>query len=199
MSTSTVQVETASVGDDVSMANMEAAQKHLEAQAAEADVEVEESTEKRSRTHVDSKPLPTDSMVTVPLSETGDKTAEDEQNPRESGPRPAIIVEERRASSRTNSAEIRNAFGRRSSQASMESPAPESPTISVRDTDAPVSPKADTKSRSNSNGSGKSQEVDWAELEKKEEQEPEGEEEVCVAFSKKKPPTVVCAHANKVK
>ena len=183
MSTSTVQVETASAGHDVSMANMEAAQKHLDAQAAEAEAEaeVEENTEMRSRTHV-----PTDSMVTVPLSETGDKTAEDEPNPRESGPRPAIIVEERRASSRTNSAEIRNAFGRRSSssQASIESPAPESPTISVRDTDAPVSPKMDTKSRSNSNGSGKSQEVDWAELEKKEEQEPEGEEEVCVASQK---------------
>ncbi|EDU41151.1 ecotropic viral integration site 5 protein [Pyrenophora tritici-repentis Pt-1C-BFP] len=173
MSTSTVQVETTTKGDDVSMANMDAAQNHLEAEVEEA------PTEKRSRTHVDSKPLPTDSMVTVPLSDTGDKTPEDEQNQsqRESATRPAIIVEERRASSRTNSAEIRNAFGRRSSQGSIDSPTPESPTISVHDADAPVSPKADTKRRSNSDGSGKSVEVDWAELEKKEEQEPEGEEE----------------------
>ncbi|CAE6996508.1 hypothetical protein P3342_000392 [Pyrenophora teres f. teres] len=181
MSTSTAHVETTATttttkgGDDVSMANMEAAQHHLEA-------EVEEPpTEKRSRTHVDSKPLPTDSMVTVPLSETGDKTPEEEQaqshSQRESATRPAIIVEERRASSRTNSAEIRNAFGRRSSQGSIEAPAPESPTISVHDADAPVSPNNDTKRRSNSDGSGKSVEVDWAELEKKEEQEPDGEEE----------------------
>ena len=174
MSTSTVQVATVSVGDDVSTANIKAAQMHIEAEA-----EADETTGKRSRTHVDSKPLPTDSMVTVPLSETGDKAPEDEHNTRESCTRPAIIVEERRASSRTDSAEIRNAFGRRSSQASIENPVPESPTISVHDTDAPASPQTDTKRRSNSNGSGKSQEVDWAELEKKEEQEPEGEEEVC--------------------
>ncbi|RMZ74455.1 gtpase activating [Pyrenophora seminiperda CCB06] len=153
----------------VSTANMEAAQKHLE---AEVEMEVEESTERRSRTHV-----ATDSMVTVPLSDMGEKTGEDEQTGRESATRPTIIVEERRASSRTNSAEIRNAFGRRNSQTSIEIPTPASPTISVHDTDAAVSPKTDNKRRSNSNGSGKSEEVDWAELEKKEEQEPEGEEE----------------------
>jgi hypothetical protein len=139
----------------------------------------EEAVERTPRTHVDSSPLPTDSMVTVPLSETDGRTPEEEEGARESVMRPEIIVEERRASSRTNSTEIRNAFGRRASQASNETPAPTSPTISVRDTDAPVSPKTDCRGRRTSNGSGKSEEVDWAELEKKEEQEPEGEEEVC--------------------
>jgi hypothetical protein len=139
----------------------------------------EEAVERSPRTHVDSSPLPTDSMVTVPLSETDGQTPEEEEGARESVIQPEIVVEERRASSRTNSTEIRNAFGRRASQASIETPAPTSPTISVRDTDAPVSPKPDeSRGRRTSNGSGKSEEVDWAELEKKEEQEPEGEEEV---------------------
>ncbi|KAI4951782.1 hypothetical protein J4E86_007198 [Alternaria arbusti] len=140
----------------------------------------EEAVERAPRSHVDSSPLPTDSMVTVPLSETDGRTPEEEEGARESVMRPEIIVEERRASSRTNSTEIRNAFGRRASQSSVDTPAPTSPTISVRDTDAPVSPKTaapDCRGRRTSNGSGKSEEVDWAELEKKEEQEPEGEEE----------------------
>jgi hypothetical protein len=145
---------------------------------------MEGATERAPRTHVDSSPLPTDSMVTVPLSprETDRRTPEDEEEgARESIMSPQIVVEERRASSRTNSAEIRQAFGgRRSSQASEETPALASPTVSVRDTDAPVSPKSKSseRGRRTSNGSGKSEEVDWAELEKKEEQEPEGEEEV---------------------
>lgn len=142
----------------------------------------EEAVERTPRSHVDSSPLPTDSMVTVPLSETDGRTPEEEEGARESVIRPEIIVEERRASSRANSTEIRNAFGRRASQSSVDTPAPTSPTISVRDTDAPVSPKTaptDCRGRRTSNGSGKSEEVDWAELEKKEEQEPEGEEEVC--------------------
>jgi hypothetical protein len=145
---------------------------------------MEEVTERAPRTHVDSSPLPTDSMVTVPLSpgETSGRTPEDEdeEGATESIMSPQIIVEERRASSRTNSTEIREAFGRRSSQASDETPAQDSPTVSVRDTDASVSPrsKSSERGRRTSNGSGKSEEVDWAELEKKEEQEPEGEEEV---------------------
>ncbi|CAN9199591.1 unnamed protein product [Alternaria alternata] len=140
---------------------------------------MEVKEERQPRTHIDSSPLPTDSMVTVPLSETDGTTPEEEEGARQSVMRPEIIVEERRASSRTNSTEIRNAFGRRASQASIETPAPTSPTISVRDTDAPVSPKTagESRGRRTSNGSGKSEEVDWAELEKKEEQEPEGEEE----------------------
>ena len=142
---------------------------------------METTTERAPRSHVDSSPLPTDStdsMVTVPLSETDERTPEDEEGAKDSTMGPEIRVEERRASSRTNSTEIRQAFGRRSSHASDETPAPASPTISVRDTDAPVSPKSNRRGRRNSNGSGKSEEVDWAELEKKEEQEPEGEEEV---------------------
>jgi hypothetical protein len=116
------------------------------------------------RTHVDSAPLPTDSMVTVPLSET--ETETDSRAP----------DDEQRA---CDSVEIREAFGRRQSHASVDATTtPTSPTISVRDTDAPVSPKMEARGRRTSNGSGKSEEVDWAELEKKEEQEPEGEEEV---------------------
>lgn len=129
---------------------------------------------KSPRTHVDSTPLPTDSMVTVPLSEAG-TTPDDDDDARESISRPPIIVEERRDSSRPSSTEILKAFGRRSSQDSIEEPTAESPTVSVRDVDAPESPASDSSSRRNSDGSGKSVPVDWAELEKKEEQEPEGE------------------------
>lgn len=143
------------------------------------------------RTHVDSTPLPTDSMVTVPLSEAG--TAPEEEDTRQSASplRPEIIVEEQqRDSSRPNSVEILKAFGRRASQASInDTPTAESPTVSVHDVDAapesaeaptptsPSAPNADlyTTSRRGSDGSGKSEPVDWAELEKKEEQEPEGE------------------------
>jgi hypothetical protein len=155
----------------------------MEAKDGNVAPNMEETTERAPRTHVDSSPLPTDSMVTVPLSETDlsetdARTPEEEEGARESIMSPEIVVEERRASSRTDSTEIRQVFGRLSSQASDETPAPDSPTISVRDTDAPVSPKTSVRGRRNSNGSGKSGEVDWAELEKKEEQEPEGEEEV---------------------
>lgn len=126
------------------------------------------------RTHVDSSPLPTDSMVTVPLSEAGTTPDEDNNNTddnRQSALRPEIIVEERRHSSRTNSAEILKAFGRRDSDMSIDTPTVDSPTVSVHDADAPDA----TASRRSSNGSTKSEQVDWAELEKKEEQEPEGE------------------------
>ncbi|KAF1828675.1 ecotropic viral integration site 5 protein [Decorospora gaudefroyi] len=146
----------------------------MEAKEENVAPRVEETVQRSPRTHVDSSPLPTDSMVTVPLSEADGGSPEEEEGARESMLRPEMVVEERRASSRTDSTEIHKAFGRRSSQASIETPAPESPTISVRDTDASASP---TRGRRNSNGSGKSEEVDWAELEKKEEQEPEGEEE----------------------
>tara|TARA_R110002003_G_scaffold284_1_gene18264 strand:- start:2298 stop:2792 length:495 start_codon:yes stop_codon:yes gene_type:complete len=134
---------------------------------------VEEAVTRSPRTHVDSSPLPTDSMVTVPLSEAG--TSPDEDDVRESTLRPQIIVEERRDSSRPNSSEILKAFGRRSSQASIDIPTADSPTVSVHDVDSPSSPDAANLSRRGSDGSGKSEPVDWAELEKKEEQEPEGE------------------------
>ncbi|KAJ4332607.1 hypothetical protein N0V87_008232 [Didymella glomerata] len=117
------------------------------------------------RTHVDSKPLPTDSMVTVPLSEAG--TNDDDV--RESIVRPGIIVEERRLSSRPSSDEIHKAFGRRASQASVTAPTSGSPTVSISDVDAPERPKS-TRSRSGSESSGDAK-VDWAELEKKETQQ----------------------------
>ncbi|KAF2025778.1 hypothetical protein EK21DRAFT_75629 [Setomelanomma holmii] len=132
-----------------------------------------EAVTRSPRTHVDSSPLPTDSMVTVPLSEAG--TSPDDENVRESTLRPQIIVEERRDSSRPNSIEILKAFGRRSSQASVDENTADSPTVSVHNVDAPSSPEAPNLSRRRSDGSGKSEPVDWAELEKKEEQEPEGE------------------------
>lgn len=117
------------------------------------------------RTHVDSKPLPTDSMVTVPLSEAG--TNDDDG--RDSVIRPEIIVEERRLSSRPSSVEIHKAFGRRASQASVTAPASGSPTVSISDADAPARPTS-TRSRSDSESSGDAK-VDWAELEKKETQQ----------------------------
>jgi hypothetical protein len=133
---------------------------------------VEAEAPRPPRTHVDSAPLPTDSMVTVPLSEG---TAADEDDAEESVPRPEIVIEERRNSSRLNSSEILKAFGRRSSQASIDAPATDSPSVSIDDVDAPESPESRGRSRRGSDGSGKSEPVDWAELERKEEQEPEGE------------------------
>lgn len=125
------------------------------------------------RTHVDSTPLPTDSMVTVPLSEAG--TNDDDV--RDSVIRPEIIVEERRLSSRPSSDEIHKAFGRRASQASIAAPTSTSPTVSVHDVDAVETLKS-TRSRSASESSGDAK-VDWAELEKKEtQQNHEGQDDV---------------------
>jgi hypothetical protein len=142
-----------------------------------ATVAVEAAVTRSPRTHVDSAPLPTDSMVTVPLSEAG--TSPDEESVRESILQPQIVVEERRDSSRPSSTEILKAFGRRDSQASIDTPTVDSPTVSVHDADADAdaedSRKSRARSRRQSDGSGKSEPVDWAELEKKEEQEPEGE------------------------
>ncbi|KAF3006504.1 hypothetical protein E8E13_004799 [Curvularia kusanoi] len=125
---------------------------------------VEES--RPPRTHVDSTPLPTDSMVTVPLSEAG--TNDDDA--RDSVIRPEIIVEERKSSSsRPSSDEIHKAFGRRGSQASIVASTSGSPTVSVHDVDAADTLKS-TRSRSGSDSSGDAK-VDWAELEKKETQQ----------------------------
>lgn len=125
------------------------------------------------RTHVDFKPLPTDSMVTVPLSEAG--TNDDDI--RESIVRPDMIVEERRLSSRPSSDEIHKAFGRRASQASTTAPTSCSPTVSISDADAPERPTS-MRSRSGSESSGDAK-VDWAELEKKETQQShEGQDDV---------------------
>jgi hypothetical protein len=136
-------------------------------------VTVVEAVTRSPRTHVDSAPLPTDSMVTVPLSEAG--TTPDDESIRGSILQPQIIVDERRDSSRPSSTEILKAFGRRSSQGSIDAPSVDSPTVSVHDADSPDARKSRARSRRHSDGSGKSEPVDWAELEKKEEQEPEGE------------------------
>lgn len=129
------------------------------------------------RTHVDSTPLPTDSMVTVPLSEAG--TNDDDV--RDSVMRPEIVVEERRLSSRPSSGEIHKAFGRRGSQASVAAPTSTSPTVSVHDVDAIETPDS-TRSRSGSDSSGDAK-VNWAELEKKETQQShEGHDDVGPSF-----------------
>lgn len=126
------------------------------------------------RSHVDSTPLPTDSMVTVPLSEA----STNDDDVRDSTIRPAIMVDERRLSSRPSSDEIHKAFGRRASQVSVIAPASDSPTVSVHDVDADETIKS-TRSRSGSDSSGDAK-VDWAELEKKEtQQNHEGQDDVC--------------------
>ncbi|KAH9882261.1 hypothetical protein J1614_001433 [Plenodomus biglobosus] len=139
--------------------------------------DLEDKSSRSPRTH-----MPTDSMVTVPLSETDGASNEDEEGSRVSIVQPDIVVgQPLRTSSRTNSSEIRKAFGKRGSDGSIEAATTDSPTVSVHDTDAPVSPKTEARrGRSNStgSGSGSSEQVDWAELEKKEEQEPASEEEV---------------------
>lgn len=117
------------------------------------------------RTHVDSKPLPTDSMVTVPLSEAGTN----DEDGRDSIIRPDMIAEERKFSSRPSSVEIHEAFGRRASQASATAPTSGSPTVSISDVDAPETSKP-MRSRTDSESSGEAK-VDWAELEKKETQQ----------------------------
>lgn len=144
-----------------------------------------EAVERSPRTHVDSQPLPTDSMVTVPLSETdaeGAHPAADHVSALLQ--QPDIVVEEKRQSSRPSSAEIMKAFGGRSSQdGSIRTSAVDSPTISLPDDDdTPPTPKSGERSRSNSEGSSQSAQVDWTELEKKEEQESqeEGQDEVSV-------------------
>jgi hypothetical protein len=130
-----------------------------------------EVTTRSPRTHIDSAPLPTDSMVTVPLSE-GSTTPDDaSMRGSMSISQPQIVVDERRDSSRPSSTEILKAFGRRSSSSSQQA----SPTVSVQDADSPNARKSRARARRQSDGSGKSEPVDWAELEKKEEQEPEGE------------------------
>lgn len=141
--------------------------------------------ERSPRTHVDSQPLPTDSMVTVPLSETDGSPALDQDHvlpstPHQPLPAIEIAAEEKRLSSRPNSDEIMKAFGRRSSQDGSISPAIDSPTISLPEEAPPQTPTSGERSRSDSNTSNQSAHVDWAELEKKEEQEPqeEGQDEV---------------------
>ena len=158
------------------------------------------------RTHVDSTPLPTDSMVTVPLSEAGgntpddddddeqqeeqketeqekDKVDDDDKDGQDSVLQPEIIIEDQHLSSRPTSSEIHKAFGRRDSQASIIPAALPSPTVSVHDVDADTPTRS---RRSSSSGSAKSAQVDWAELERKETQQSnqqpsgEGQDNVCI-------------------
>ena len=134
--------------------------------------ETVETVERSPRTHVDSQPIPTDSMVTVPLSETetDSPTAADDDNVSPTTQQPEIIVE-KRLSSRPNSEEIMKAFGSSSSQDD------EGPTISLPEEEVSESPLTPTRERprSDSSGSNQSAHVDWAELDKKEEQEPGGQ------------------------
>ncbi|KAH7135777.1 rab-GTPase-TBC domain-containing protein [Dendryphion nanum] len=163
---------------------------------AQKETTVQETVQRSPRTHVDSQPLPTDSMVTVPLSETGtdggaaeeeeeeeEKEEDDTEAEAETGAtplqNPEITLEERRLSSRPNSAEIMQAFGSgggvRSSDSSVDSPSLNSPTISLPEDENPEIATTSDRGRSDSSGSDRSAHVDWAELEKKEEQEMEGE------------------------
>lgn len=140
------------------------------------------SAQRAPRIHVDSQRLPTDSMVTVPLSETdGAPAADDDLVSPALQQQPDITThQERSMSSRPSSGEIMAAFGTRRSHDGHQSPVLASPTISLTDDDPPKTPTSAERSRSNSHGSDQSAHVDWAELEKKEEQEPqeEGQDEV---------------------
>lgn len=132
------------------------------------------------RTHINSDPIPTDSMVTVPLTEAatddGHTTdGEDEGEEMYLPQTPRITLGGNRLSSRPTSAEIMQAIREpRDSGASTDSR-----TNSLPDDDAPHSPQTRGRSR-NSSDSDQSENVDWAELEKKEEQETqeEGQDEV---------------------
>ncbi|KAK7183714.1 hypothetical protein DPSP01_011712 [Paraphaeosphaeria sporulosa] len=138
--------------------------------------EGQEVARRAPRIHIDSERLPTDSMVTVPLSETDGVPAAEDEVVSPALQHPDITVqEEKRLSSRPSSAEIMEAFGRRGSRDRDSSPAVASPTISLSDEHVPKTPTSAERSRSNSNGSDQSAQVDWAELEKKEEQEPQEE------------------------
>ena len=145
------------------------------------------TSQRAPRIHIDSQRLPTDSMVTVPLSETDGAPAADDDTVSPALQQPEITIDddEKRRSSRPSSVEIMEAFGhRRGSHDGTASPVLASPTISLsdqdQDQDAPKTPTSAERSRTNSNGSDQSAHVDWAELEKKEEQEPqeEGQDEV---------------------
>jgi hypothetical protein len=138
------------------------------------------------RTHdsQDSQPLPTDSMVTVPLSETdGTHTTEQEEHDAEEElatlQQPDITVDDEQLSSRPTSSELMSAIREPDSRdGSPRSSVMDNPTISLaqelEEEDTPVTPTMGDRPRSNSGGSNESAHVDWAELEKAEEQEPEG-------------------------
>jgi len=127
----------------------------------------------------DDQPLPTDSMVTVPLSETDGAHAiehDDDNVSTASLHHPYMTIAERRLSSRPTSAEILQGIRERDSRdGSMCSPTMDSPTISLPDEGhIPLTPTLNIgRPRSTSDGSNESAHVDWAELDKAEEQEPQ--------------------------
>ncbi|KAF2488408.1 ecotropic viral integration site 5 protein [Lophium mytilinum] len=130
-----------------------------------------EAVKRSPRTHVDSQPLPTDSMVTVSLSESdaGQMTETEEEDTRQSR-QPEIKIDTRRLSSRPSSLDIlRGSTSRDSSQDATITP--DSPT-SPRDSQRLSPPTTPKRSRSDSNETDHSVQVDWEELEKTEEQEP---------------------------
>ncbi|KAF2744639.1 hypothetical protein M011DRAFT_479674 [Sporormia fimetaria CBS 119925] len=125
------------------------------------------------RTHIDSGPLPTDSMVTVPLSESGRQTMTEEDFTLGAPLKPDITIDMRRLSSRPTSEEILNAFREpRQSEASFNIEVLPSPPRVRSGKEVPQSPKLESRSRSDSSSSDRSQ-VKWEELDKKEEQEPQ--------------------------
>ncbi|KAF2274034.1 uncharacterized protein EI97DRAFT_134371 [Westerdykella ornata] len=138
-----------------------------------------QGTSRSPRSHVDSQPLPTDSMVTVPLSEAptdGGGMDEDVESTARTPLKPEITVGERRLSSRPTSEEILKAFREpRASDASLDDSIVRNSTLSLADNTAAESPTGGNRPRSNSSVSDHSARVDWAELEKKEEQEPQEE------------------------
>jgi hypothetical protein len=161
--------------------------------AAEAETSHNVAT-RAPRTHdsQDSQPLPTDSMVTVPLSETdGTHTIEHEEHDAEEElatlQRPDITIDDEELSSRPTSSELLSAIREPDSrECSPRSSMMDNPTISLahelEEEDTPVTPTMGDRPRSNSGGSNESAHVDWAELEKAEEQEPEGAGQDNVTF-----------------
>ncbi|KAF2812190.1 uncharacterized protein BDZ99DRAFT_460955 [Mytilinidion resinicola] len=130
-----------------------------------------EAVKRSPRTHVDSQPLPTDSMVTVSLSESdASQMIETEEEDTRQSRQPQIKIDTRRLSSRPSSQDIlRGSTSRDSSQDATITP--DSPTLR-RDPRRLSPPTTPNRSRSDSNESGRSVQVDWEELEKTEEQEP---------------------------
>lgn len=133
------------------------------------------------RTHVDSQPLPTDSMVTVSLSESdASQTTEREEDATTTFSQAEITIVENRISSRPSSLDIVRGLNRE-----QESQGEDEESNSVVDFDSPSvsspgelhiqTPTTPGRLRSNSDSSERSAQVDWEELEKTEEQEPREE------------------------
>ncbi|KAF2003623.1 hypothetical protein P154DRAFT_519855 [Amniculicola lignicola CBS 123094] len=145
----------------------------------DTNMQVAEEAVERSptpRTHIDSQPLPTDSMVTVPLSETDGPAMEQDEDETKTLPQLELFTDEKRLSSRPTSTELLNAIRDRDSQdGSINTSAMNSPTISLPEDDLPPTPLSGDRARSDTSGSGGSAQVDWAELERTEEQEPREE------------------------